>query len=77
MRSSDSLPRRLAAGTSVVVGLGLLAASADGVLALDSQLEAVTAPAVPTRLAEDHAPAYRDVHDCPRLEYRAPRSPEV
>ncbi|CAA9466066.1 MAG: hypothetical protein AVDCRST_MAG38-715 [uncultured Solirubrobacteraceae bacterium] len=76
MPARDSLPRRLAAVASVVVGLGLIGASADGVMALESDLEAATAPAVPSRLAEDRAPGERDGR-CRRSEYRAPRSPEV
>ena len=77
MSPRDSLPRRLAAVASVVVGLGLIGASADGVLALDSQLEAATAPAVPTRLTGDETLSPRDGR-CPWPDYRAlPRSPEV
>ena len=76
MPARDSLPRRFAAVASVVVGVGLIGASADGVLALESQLEAATAPAVPARLAEEHTPGERDGR-CRRSEYRAPHSPEV
>lgn len=76
MPSSDSLPRRLAAIASVVAGLALIGVSADGVLALDSDLRAATAPPIPTRLAEDHAPAERDGR-CRKPYFTAPRTPEV
>ena len=76
MSSHDSMPRRLAAVASVVAGFALIGASADGVLALDSELKAATAPPVPTRLAEDHLPGERDGR-CPRPDFTAPRSPEV
>lgn len=70
------MPRRLAAVASVVVGLGLLGASADGVLALDSELKAATAPTVPTRLTDEWAPGDRDGR-CRQPKPAAPRSPEV
>ena len=76
MSPSDSTPRRLAAAATVVVGLGLLGASAEGVLALDSKLKAATAPTIPTRLTEERAPAERDGR-CHEPEFTAPRSPEV
>ena len=70
------MPRRLAAVASVVVGLGLLGASADGVLALDSELKAATTPTVPTSLTDELAPAKRGGR-CRRPEPVAPQSPEV
>ncbi len=76
MSSHDSMPRRLAAAISVVAGLALIGTSADGVLALDSELKAATAAPVPTRLAEDRRYGERD-RDCPRPDFTAPRSPEV
>ena len=76
MSSRDSMPRRLAAAASVVVGLGLLGASADGVLALDSELKAATTPTVPTRLTDEQAPGERDGR-CRRPKPAPPRSPEV
>ena len=76
MSSSDSIPRRLAAVASVTVGLALFGASAGGVMALDSELRAATTQTVPTRLAEDQAPAERDGR-CRRYHFTEPRSPEV
>ena len=61
MHSRDSLPRRLVAVTSVAAGLVLIGASAGGVVALDSGLQAATQPVVPTRTVEDRfAPAHGD-----------------
>ena len=70
------MPRRLAAIFSVGLGLGLIAASAEGVLALDAQLEAATTPTVPARLQEDYRPSGHDGR-CRNPEFTAPRSPEV
>ena len=60
----------------MVVGLALLGASVDGIVALDSDLEAATAPTVPTRLTEDHGPAGGD-GGCGQPVWSAPRSREV
>ena len=75
MSSSDSIPRRLAAVASVTGGLALIGASAGGVMALDSQLEAATSHAVPARLADDQFPSERDGR-C-RHHLIEQRSPEV
>ena len=76
MRARDSMPPRLAAVASVVLGLALLGASADGVLALDSQLEAATAPPVPARLTEERRDDGRDGRCRPR-QPTSSRIPEV
>jgi hypothetical protein len=70
------MPRRLAAVASVVVGLGLIGASADGVLALDSQLEAATTPTLPARMTEDYRYDGRDGR-CRPPELGPQRTPEV
>ena len=77
MHSHDSLPRRLVAITSVAAGLVLIGASAGGVVALDSELQAASQPVVPTRMVEDKfAPGHGDG----RCRESAPverRSPQV
>jgi hypothetical protein len=76
MSPSDSIPRRIAAVASVTTGLALIGASAGGVIALDSQLQAATTHTVPARLAEDQAPYQRDGR-CRRQHFIEQRSPEV
>ncbi len=78
---SPSSPRvaRLVTVASVTAGLGLIGASAGGIVAMDSELQAATRAPVPTRLVgEAPAAEARDDWRCRRPEAaRPPYSPEV
>ncbi len=76
MPSSDSIPRRAAAAASVTLGLVLLGASANGVMALDGRLEAANDHTVPARLTDGLMPSERQ-RRCHRPHLGEPRPPEV
>lgn len=77
----SSLPSRLqraAAVATVAAGLGLLGVSVSGIAAMQSDLEAATRPAVPSRLVDDRSPLpVPDAHPCPRPAPPDTVGPEV
>lgn len=79
MSPSPAWVARLLTIASVTAGLGLIGASAGGVMAMDSELQAATQAPVPTRLVGESVPeGSRDHWRCRRPDAgRTAYSPEV
>jgi hypothetical protein len=78
MPSVPSRLQRAAAASTIAAGLGLLAVSASGIAALQSDLEAATKPAPPSRLVEDRRTlSAPDERPCRRPDAAQTVGPEV